>query len=147
MANVASSPSSFTFSIPHSESTGHSISLSEFHTLIAIDASSYRDHKETVRRTEAIVGALASDVSDITEKVLAHGATLDATYQLAQDSMTSSEHIRTLVHDTRTLIHDMSGAVNRIDGDVSLMKLEFEEMKVTLKEIRDAMTLVLAKLH
>jgi hypothetical protein len=27
------------------------------------------------------------------------------------------------------------------------MKLEFEEMKVTLKEIRDAMTLVLAKLH
>jgi septation ring formation regulator EzrA len=83
---------------------------------------------------------LASDVSDITEKVLAHGATLDATYQLAQDGMTSSKHIRTLVHD-------MSGAVNCIDGDVSLMKLEFEEMKVTLKEIRDAMTLVLAKLH
>ncbi|KAG2096048.1 hypothetical protein BD769DRAFT_1394800 [Suillus cothurnatus] len=98
------------------------------------DRCNYRDHKETVRRTEAIVGALASDVSDITEKVLAHGATLDATYQLAQDGMTSSEHIRTLVHD-------MSGAVNRIDGDVSLMKLEFEEMKVTLKEIRDAMTL------
>ncbi|KAG2336609.1 hypothetical protein BDR05DRAFT_953226 [Suillus weaverae] len=120
--------SSFTFSIPHSEPTaGHSsISLSEFHTLIAIDANSYHDHNETVRRMEASMAALTSDVSDITEKVLAQGATLDATYQLAQDSMASGESVR-------MVMHDMNSTMKHIEGDVSVMKLEFAALRAMLE--------------
>lgn len=65
----------------------------------------------------------------MTEKVLARGATLDATYKLAHDEDNSGR--------TCTLMQDMSSTVNHIGGDVTVIKLEFEALKVMLMEIRD----------
>ncbi|KAG2747800.1 hypothetical protein P692DRAFT_20819664 [Suillus brevipes Sb2] len=113
--------SSFTFSIPHSERTDHSISLSEFHTLIAIDANTYQDHRDNVRHMEANLTSLKADVaglkatvdgligevstqgtsvSDLSDKVSAQGATLDATFKLTQNSAATTEKVRELVNES-----------------------------------------------
>ncbi|KAG1831223.1 hypothetical protein EV424DRAFT_1534318 [Suillus variegatus] len=121
--NVASSPTgSYTFSLPHSTGRSTSKSLSEFTTMVAIDANNYHYQNDTLRSIEATIGTLKSEV---TAKFLAHGASLDATYKLAQDSMDSSNR-------TRILVQDMS-------SDVAVLKLEFEAMKVVLMEIRDTL--------
>jgi hypothetical protein len=76
---------------------------------------------------EARMGVLISDVSDISEKVQAQGASLDATHKLTQDSMDHSSC-------TRILMQDMSNTMSHIGGDVAVLKLEFEAMKIGLEE-------------
>lgn len=135
---VTAPTGSYTFSLPHSTGRSTSKSLSEFTTMVAIDASmccvveptiwcwpckdNYHFQNDTLRSIEATIGTLKSEV---TAKFLAHGASLDATYKLAQDSMDSSNR-------TRILVQDMS-------SDVAVLKLEFEAMKVVLMEIRDTL--------
>ncbi|KAG2125839.1 hypothetical protein BD769DRAFT_1388290 [Suillus cothurnatus] len=134
------STSSFTYSIPDSEHTDHSsISLSEFHTLITIDANTYQDHKENVRHIQTSMASLTSNVNDLkgkilvqganmatllsnvstlTAKMLAQGTTLDATYELAQDSMGNSESIR-------KGMREMNDTMNDIKGEVSAMRKDW----------------------
>ncbi|KAG1895197.1 uncharacterized protein F5891DRAFT_984404 [Suillus fuscotomentosus] len=119
MPMVTAPMGSFVFSLPYS--TGHSTSLSEFTTMVAIDANSYHYQNDTLRSIEARMGTLTSEVSDVTVKNLAHGASLNATYKLAQDSMDSNSCTRILLQDVR--------------GDIAVLKLESEVMRVVLMEI------------
>ncbi|KAG1865564.1 hypothetical protein C8R48DRAFT_772568 [Suillus tomentosus] len=109
------------FSLPHS--TGRSTSLSKFTTMVAIDASNYQYQNNTLRSIEARIGTPTFEVSDVTAKVLAHGASLDVIYRLAQDSMDSNSH-------TQILVQDMS-------SDIAVLKLETEVMKVDIILRRD----------
>ncbi|KAG2347564.1 hypothetical protein BDR05DRAFT_668829 [Suillus weaverae] len=126
MAHIASSPTtSPTSSIPHSERTDHSNSLSEFRTLIAIDANTYLDHKENVRLMQASMAVLTADVADLKDQMVAHKATLDAVYELAQASMDNSERIKESIHL----------AIDKIRDDAcAAMRSEFAALKATLLE-------------
>lgn len=73
------------------------------------------------------LGRLRSDseVSNITEKFLAHGTLLDATNSLFQDGLESSNHTRTLLQD--------------IGDDVAVLRQEFDEIKLVVQEIIEGM--------
>ncbi|KAG1849383.1 hypothetical protein C8R48DRAFT_778620 [Suillus tomentosus] len=127
-ANIAPSPS-FAFGIPHSTGQAHHHAV-EF-TMVAMDANNYQSQHDTLKRMEARIGALTSDVSDLTENALAQKATLNATHQLAQDSLDSSE--RTRIH-----LQGMDSTMTRIGDNVAVMKSEIEDIKVILAQLRDA---------
>lgn len=134
--------SSYTYSMPHSERT--SISLSEFHTLIAIDASmcciveltkwswrrkdTYQDH----------IASMKANVANLTDKVSAQRVTLDTTCKLSQEAVEAAEGIRMGLREVNNTVNDFKGDVsamiNDIKGDVSAMRLEFSVLKTLLLE-------------
>ncbi|KAG2737561.1 hypothetical protein P692DRAFT_20823692 [Suillus brevipes Sb2] len=116
---------SLTFSLPHS--TGRSTSLSEFTTMVAIDANSYQYQSETLKSIEARLADLTAEVSghrtstdarieDIQAKLSANMNSLDATYTLAQEGMDCNSGTRILVQE---------------------LKLDIAAVRVVLMEIRD----------
>ncbi|KIK31630.1 hypothetical protein CY34DRAFT_111301, partial [Suillus luteus UH-Slu-Lm8-n1] len=94
--------SSYTYNMPHSERT--SVSLSEFHTLIAIDANTYQDH----------IASMKANVANLTDKVSAQRVTLDTTCKLAQEAVEVAE-------DVRMGLREVNNTVNDFKGDVAAM--------------------------
>ncbi|KAG2064080.1 hypothetical protein BDR04DRAFT_1162937 [Suillus decipiens] len=75
---------------------------------------SYKHQFEIISRLEAVVVALRSDVSDLSEKVQAHGTTLNATHSLAQDSMDSSNHARSSLQELNQKMQRMEVEMEKI---------------------------------
>jgi methyl-accepting chemotaxis protein len=89
--------------------------------------SNVNDLKGKILAQGANMATLSSNVSTLTAKMLAQGTTLDATYELAQDSMGNSESVR-------KGMREMNDTMNDIKGEVSAMRLEFAVLKTILLE-------------